>query len=183
MQITLSTIAVCLGSLLAIINLFGIVKPAEFGATVRKFPRSTGIGYFLVLLGTAWFVWNLKQESIADFESLKPALYALFIAVGVGTCLFVKDFIAIRGLAVVLLLVAKLMVDAGRPRLGESPWILVVQIWAYVFVVLGIWFTVSPWRMRDWLYWGTANEKRIRVGSSLRMAFGLLVAILGLTVF
>jgi hypothetical protein len=183
MQITLSTIAIFLGLLMAIINLFGVLKPAEFGVAVRKFPRATGVGYVLVLLGTAWFVWNLKQESISDFESLKPALFVLFIGVGLGTCIFVKDFIAVRGLAIVLLIMAKTMVDAGRPRLGETPWILVIQIWAYVFVVMGIWFTVSPWRMRDLLYWGTANEKRIRVGSVLRMAFGLLVAALGVTVF
>lgn len=183
MQPTLSSIAIFLGSVVALINLFGLVKPAEFGVAARKFPRSTGIGYILVLLGTAWFVWNLKQESIADFESLKPALFALFIAVGIGTCIFVKDFIAVRGLAVVLLLIAKMMVDAGRPRLGETPWILLMQAWAYVFVILGIWFTVSPWRMRDLLHWSTANEKRIRIASSLRFAFGLLVIVLGLTKF
>lgn len=183
MQMKLSTVAIFLGSLVALINLFGVLKPTQFGEALRKFPRSTNSGYLLMLLGTAWFVWNLKQESIADFESFKPYLYALFIAVGVGTCIFVKDFIAVRGFAIVLLLMAKIMVDAGRPRLGETPWVLVIQIWAYVFVVLGIWFTISPWRMRDLLNWGTANEKRIRVGSAVRMALGLFVASLGLTVF
>jgi hypothetical protein len=183
MQFPLSTIAIVLGFAVALINLYGVVRPNEFGVAIRKFPRSTGIGYVLVLLGTFWFVWNLKQESIADFESLKPALFALFIAVGIGTCIFVKDFIAIRGLAIVLLLLAKMMVDAGRPHLGDTHWVLVIQAWAYVFVVCGIWFTVSPWRMRDLLYWGTANEKRTRIGSGLRMAFGAFVAILGLTVF
>jgi len=183
MQMKLSTVAILLGSIVALINLYGLLKPAEFGVAVRKFPRSLPIGYVLMLLGTAWFVWNLKQESISDFEKLKPALYALFIAVGVGTCIFVKDFLAVRGLAVVLLLAAKLMVDAGRPRLGDTPFVLVIQAWAYFLVVIGIWFTISPWRMRDILNWGTANEQRIRVGSGLRMAFGLFVAILGLTVF
>lgn len=183
MQMQLSTVAIFLGSIVALINVFGLIKPVEFGAALRKFPRATNIGYALVLLGTALFVWNLRQESIADFESLKPALYALFIAVGVGTCIFVKDFIAVRGLAIVLLLMAKLMVDAGRPRLGETPFILVIQIWAYAFVVLGIWFTVSPWRLRDFLNWRTATTQRIRIGSALRVAFGVFVAILGLTVF
>ena len=149
----------------------------------RKIARSVPIGYLLVLSGTAWFVWNLKQESISDFESLKPILYGLFIAVGVGTCIFVKDFLAVRGLAIVMLLLAKLMVDTGRPRLGETPWVLVMQTWAYVLVVAGIWFTVSPWRMRDLLNWGTATEQRIRLTSGLRLAFGLLVVALGLTVF
>jgi len=183
MQIKLSTLAIFLGSLTALINLFGLLKPVDFGAALRKFPRSVPIGYLLVLSGTAWFVWNLKQESISDFESLKPILYGLFIAVGVGTCIFVKDFLAVRGLAIVMLLLAKLMVDTGRPRLGETPWVLVMQTWAYVLVVAGIWFTVSPWRMRDLLNWGTATEQRIRLTSGLRLAFGLLVVALGLTVF
>ena len=183
MHTNLSKIAVILGLCFAAVNLYGLIKPTAFGAAVRKFPRSTGIGYILVLFGTAWFVWNLKQESISDFESLKPVLFALFIAVGLGTCIFVKDFIAVRGLAIVFLLLAKLMVDAGRPHLGETHWVLVIQAWAYLLVVAGIWFTVSPWRLRDLLYWATGNEKRIRVGSGVRMAFGLFVAILGLTVF
>ena len=183
MQIKLSTLAIVLGSLTALINLFGLLRPADFGAALRKFPRSVPIGYLFVLSGTAWFVWNLKQESISDFESLKPILYGLFIAVGVGTCIFVKDFLSVRGLAILMLLVAKLMVDTGRPRLGETPWVIVMQTWAYVLVVAGIWFTVSPWRMRDLVNWATANEQRTRLTSGLRLAFGLLVVALGLTVF
>jgi hypothetical protein len=183
MHITLSAIAIVLGGLVAAINLFGVLKPAEFSIALRKFPRSTNIGYIFVLLGTAWFVWNLKGESIADFESLKPALYALFIAVGIGTCIFVKDFIAVRGLAILFLLLAKLMVDTGRPHLVQTHWVLVIQVWAYVLVVAGIWFTISPWKLRDLLNWDTSNPTRFRLISGLRLVFGLFVAVLGLTVF
>ena len=94
-----------------------------------------------------------------------------------------QDFLAVRGLAVVLLLLAKLMVDTGRPDLAQTHWVLVIQTWAYVLVVAGMWLTISPWRLRDLLDWGTANEKRIKVGCGLRLAFGLFVAVLGLTVF
>jgi hypothetical protein len=106
-----------------------------------------------------------------------------FAAVGVGACIFVQDFLAVRGLAVVLLLLGKLMVDTGRPHLGETPWVLVIQTWAYVLVVAGIWLTVSPWRLRDLLEWGTATEARVKIGSSVRLAFGLFVAVLGMTAF
>ncbi|MSR65940.1 MAG: hypothetical protein EXS24_01020 [Pedosphaera sp.] len=75
---------------------------------------------FLVLLCTAWFLRLVWLEPIADFASLKPYMMAVFAGVGVMTCFFVQDFIAIRGLAVVLLLLAELMVDTGRPHLGES---------------------------------------------------------------
>jgi hypothetical protein len=46
-----------------------------------------------------------------------------------------------------------------------------------------MWFTVSPFRLRDLLDWATANEKRVRIGSAIRLAFGLFVVVLGLTVF
>jgi len=37
--------------------------------------------------------------------------------------------------------------------------------------------------MRDLLEWGTRTDLRVRVGSAFRLAFGLLVLFLGLTVF
>jgi len=81
----------------------------------------------------------------------------------------------------VFLLLAKLIVDSGRPHLGDTPWVLVMQGWAYVMVLAGMWITISPWRLRDFLEWATSNERRIKMGCGIRLAFGLFVAILGLT--
>ena len=183
MTLKLSTLSVLLGLGLGLPQLYGLVQPAAFAAAVRKFPRSMPWGYALMLLGTVWFLWNLSQESISDFAAFKTPLLAGFAAVGLGACIFVQDFLAVRGLAVVLLLLAKLMVDTGRPHLAATPWVLVIQGWAYVLVLGGMWFTVSPWRLRDFLEWDTANEHRIKVGCGIRLAFGLFVAVLGLTKF
>lgn len=179
MTLKLSTLAIVLGLGMALPQMYGLAKPAAFAAGVRKFPRSIPWGVALMLLGTAWFLWNVQQESISDFAAYKTPLMIGFGAVGVCTCIYVQDFLAVRGLAVVSLLLGKLMVDTGRPSLTITPWVLVMQTWAYVMVVLGIWLTVSPWRLRDWLNWATANDTRIRVGSALRLAFGLFVAALG----
>lgn len=181
--IRLSTLAIVLGLGIGLPQIYGFMKPAAFAASVRKFPRSLPWGYALMVLGTAWFVYNLSQESIADFAAYKNILFAGFAAVGLGSCIYVQDFLAVRGLAVVFLLLAKLMVDTGRPQLSETPLVLVVQTWAYLLVIAGIWFTVSPWRLRDFLNWATATEKRIKIGCSIRLAFGLLVAVLGLAKF
>ena len=183
MTLNLSTLSILLGLGLGVPQLYGIMKPAAFAAAARKFPRSVPWGVVLMLLGTVWFVWNLSQESIADFADYKKYLFAGFVGVGLGACIFVQDFLAVRGLAIVLLLLAKLMVDTGRPALSQTHWALVIQTWAYVLVVAGIWLTISPWRLRDLLAWGSANETRIKVGCGLRLAFGLFVAALGLTVF
>jgi len=181
LALRLSTLAVLLGLGLGLPQIYGFVKPAAFAAAVRKFPRSLPWGYGLMLLGTAWFVYNLSQESISDFAAYKNILFAGFAAVGIGSCIYVQDFLAVRGLAVVFLLLAKLMVDTGRPHLAQSPLVLVIQVWAYLLVLAGIWLTVSPWRLRDLLNWATATEKRIKVGCGIRLAFGLLVALLGWT--
>jgi hypothetical protein len=183
MSFNLSTLAVVLGLGMGLPQIYGLLNPAAFGAAVRKFPRSVPWGYALMLLGTVWFLWNLSQEPISDFAAYKTPLLAAFAAVGLGTCVFVQDFLAARGLAVVFLLLAKLIVDSGRPHLGETSWVLVMQAWAYLMVIAGMWITISPWRLRDFLNWATSNEKRIKAGCSLRLAFGLFIAILGFTKF
>ncbi len=183
MSLKLSTLAVILGLGMGLPQIYGLVKPGAFATSVRKFPRSLPWGYALMIFGTVWFLWNLNQESIADFANYKTVLLGAFAGVGLGACVFVQDFLAVRGLAIVFMLLAKLMVDTGRPALTITPWVLVFQTWAYLLVVAGIWLTISPWRLRDLLIWATANEKRIKVGCGLRLAFGLFIAVLGVTKF
>lgn len=179
----LSMLSVLLGAALAAPQVYGLVKPAAFTATMRRFPRHVPLGIVLMLLGTAWFLWNVKIEPIADFARFKPQMMALFAAIGIGTCIYVQDYLAARGAAVLLLLIAKLMVDTGRPHLGETHWVLLIQTWAYVLVVGGIMFTLAPWRLRDLIEWSTATEQRVRLTCGVRLAFALLVLGLGLTTF
>lgn len=177
----LSTLSILLGLAVAVPNLIGIVKPAKYAEALRKFPRNTNLGYVLMIAATVWFVMLVRSENIADFEPMKPYLIGLFLAVGIGTCLFVKDFLAVRGAAILMLLLAKLMVDTGR--LVASEWRLVIIIWAYFLVIAGIMLTVSPWRLRDMINWGFADEKRTRTLSIIRCLFGFIVLLLGITVF
>jgi hypothetical protein len=183
MTLKLSTLSIIIGLAMALPQIYGLMKPKEFATSVRKFPRNVPVGIGLMLIATVWFLWILSREAVSDFKAYQNILFMLFAGVGVGSCIFVQDFIAVRGLAVLFLLLAKLMVDTGRPMLEKTHWTLVIQTWAYVLVLAGIWLTISPWRLRDLLNWATANENRIRIGSAIRLAFGLLVAVLGLTKF
>ena len=179
----LSLLSILLGVGMSVPQIYGLTKPVQFAAAARKFPRNLPAGIFLMLLGTVWFLWIVNAEPIADFSAFKPYMMAAFAAVGILSCIFIQDFLAVRGLAVVALLLGKLMVDTGRIHLGESPWVLVIQIWAYALVIAGICFTIWPWKLRDILNWATATESRVRIGSALRLAFAIFIVALGLTAF
>lgn len=178
---TLSTLCIALGLGVAVPQLYGLKNPARFGKTLREFPRNTAIGYVLMTIATVWFLWHVRQENIADFTPFKPLMYGGFALLGLGTCIFLKDFLAVRGLALVLMLLAKLVLDAQRWHPSEWRWVL--GVWAYAWIVAGIWFTISPWRCRDIIEWKTATEARVKLGCVLRLALGALVAVLGVTVF
>ena len=164
---------------MALPQIYGLLNPTGFAAAARKFPRNTPIGYVLIGIATVWFLYYLKQESVADFASMKPVLFVLFAAVGLGTCVFVQDFLPVRGLAVLLMLLAKLLVDSAR--WVDTEWRLVLTTLAYFWVVAGMWFTISPWRLRDILIWATASDARVRMGSMIRLGLAVLLVVLGLT--
>lgn len=179
----LSLLTILLGLGLGVPQVYGLVRPKQYAETLKKFPRNLPTGIALMLLGTAWFVWNVSIEPIADFSVFKPYMMVGFATVGVLSCIFVQDFLAVRGLAVVLLLLGKLMVDTGRPHLDASPFVLIIQAWAYVLIVAGIWFTITPWRLRDLVNFGLANDNRVRIGSAIRLGWALFILVLGLTAF
>lgn len=179
----LSLLAILLGAGFGLPQIYGLAYPQKFAESVRRFPRNLPAGIFLMLLGTGWFVWNVNSEPIADFAAYKTAMLAAFAAIGILSCLFVQDFLAVRGLAVVFLLLAKAMLDIGRPHLGESPWVLVIQVWAYLLILAGIWFTITPWKLRDFLNWMTATQARVKIGSAIRLSFAVFVLVLGATAF
>lgn len=114
----LSLLSVLLGVVVALPQIIGLMQPSRLAAAAKSFPRNLPIGILLMLLGTAWFVYNVSIEPMADFAAFKNYMMAGFAAVGVLSCVFVQDFLAVRGLAVILLLLGKLMVDTGRVHLG-----------------------------------------------------------------
>ena len=109
---------------MAVPQVYGLAKPAAFTAAARKFPRSLPAGFFLMGIATLWFLWLVKQEPIADFAAFKPHMMAIFAGIGVATCFFVQDFLAVRGLAVVLMLVRSEERRVGKEclRLCRSRW-------------------------------------------------------------
>jgi hypothetical protein len=177
----LTILATLLGLAYGVPQIYGLLKPAKFSEALRRFPRSEKWGFGLMSLGTLWFLYNLKMDDIADFAAFKPVMFVGFAVIGFGACAFVRDFLAVRGLAVVVLLLANLVLDTAC--WADTQWRLILSFWSYAWIILAIWFTISPWRLRDYITWLTASEGRLKLTCVLRLAFGVALVIVALTAY
>ena len=188
-QVSLANLSIVLGVFLAALSGYSLARPAAVGQAMRAFPRANAPGYVLILAATAWFLWNIQSEDMADYREIKHWFYIGFGAVGIGSCIYLRDFLAVRGLAVFMLLLAKLMLDTQRdymlaaPEAHMSEWGLVFAVWAYAIIFMCMWWVISPWRMRDLIEWMTAKPSRLVIKSWVRIALGILLIALGLIVF
>ena len=180
-KMTLSQLAILLGAGIAIPQVWALMKPAEASAALRKFPRSEAWGYLLMAIGAGWFLYRLNQEAIAEFAAYKSYMLLGFGAVAVAACFFVPDYLAVRGMCITTLMLCAFILS--KTRFVDTPWRLVLVVMAYVWIVAAMWWMISPWRCRDIIAWATATPQRLRAIAATRLAFGLLVIVLGVTAY
>jgi hypothetical protein len=170
---SLSLIALVLGVGCLIAHLVALARPAAAMAWLRGFPRNVPVGVALMLIGTVWFEWNLNNENLDDIAKFKTAMQAAFAVLGVASCFYVKDFLAVRGLCVVMLMAAWLVCDTARWH--PSLWRDAISGWAYVWALAGLWWSVQPWRARDAIQWVVATPGRFRTAALAGIFWGLFV--------
>ncbi len=180
-EVSLSTLSMILGGIALAGGAWGIAAREQALEFIKGFPRNENAGYFTILAAMVWFLLILKGESMSDFERYRLHFNAFILVTGIGACVYLKDFLAVRGSAVLMILLAKLIVDTARWH--ESDWRLVLVTMAYILVVKGMWFTASPWRMRDLIQYVTGDEGRFKKVCIARVIFGVLLVGLGVTVF
>ncbi|MGB0415314.1 MAG: hypothetical protein ACPGKS_00545 [Coraliomargarita sp.] len=140
---------------------------------VQAFPRSQPAAYLLLGVAAAWFlyyVWNLGP---ADFGQYRKILFVVFLATAVGSFYFVPDFLAVRGLAGLILLAAGALLEAAYMQDPQTRLFLVTFVYAAIVVALIL--GASPYKMRDFLGWLYQAESRPRIFGGVFAAYGLLL--------
>lgn len=176
-----SQITIVLGLIALAASIYGLLNQEKFKQWALSFPRSNVWGYFFMGVSTGWFLYNFSSENIADFERIKNLMLLLFLAVGVGAMLWVKDYLAVRGFSVFIILLAHTIVELSREV--PTQWRLVMVAISYAYVLFGIICTIKPYLMRDLIHWATNSSSRLKILLIIRGAIGVLLFILGLTQF
>ena len=94
--------------------------------------------------------------------------------------MFVPDFLAVRALGMLALLVAEPLLEAAFLREEQVRLLLVVLV--YVWIIAGMFWVGMPYTLRDQISWVSATEKRWRAAAFAGLAYGALLCAGGLLV-
>ena len=176
---TLSQVAVWLGFGSFLVHAWGCLNYEKAVAWWRRFPRSEPVGGLLLALATAWAAWLAGTMNLMEYTRFRPLFVLAAVGLGVTSWLYVREFIAVRALGVLLLLGANILLDACFLR--EDKLRLVVVAYAYVLVGKGMFMVGAPYLLRDAIDWSFANPFRGKVLLWLGLLFSL--GLLGLGIF
>lgn len=178
---TLPEVAAVLGLFYILSHGWALWRPDSARAFLLAAPRNTALGMFLLAAAVLWFAWVLSVAPLMEYEPQRSKFVGACLIGGAATGFYVREFLTVRALGALLLLLAELMLESAFLR--SDPGRLLVTITAYVYVVTGCFFVGSPYVMRDGLQWIYAKPGRARAAAAGGVAFGVLLLALGLFVY
>ena len=150
------------------------------GATARAFPRSRRAAWVLFGAGAAWFLYIVAHLTEADFGNYKVVLLIVFTAIAVLSFKHVPDFLAVRGLAVLILLAAGSFLSAAFMKFQYPQRLLMVTL-VYAGIIASLFLAGYPYRLRDFFDWLFARPERARTVGAICGVYGLILAIVSFT--
>ena len=176
---SLQSVAIVTGVILLLIGLPGILKPALLQSWLKRLPRSRVAGITLLTIALAWSIWLLATMEMGEFAGFRRPLL-IILPIGYFLVLrFVDEFLAVRALGMLCLLGAEPLLDAAFFR--DDPARLVITVFAYLLVIIGIIWVTMPYLMRDYLNWSAQSNGRWRFLHGLVTLYGAAVLILAFT--
>ncbi len=131
-------------------------------AALRTFRRSGFATAVLGLAAIAWFIgwlWFLPEPDLAGIN--RNLVLAVFSIASFATFKYLPDLLAVRALGVLMMFLARHVLDAGYTHLPYS--LLAASISYGLLVVPGLWWASSPPAFVRHCDWVLASTIRARV--------------------
>jgi hypothetical protein len=168
------------GLFLVILGFPLLLDISGVSAALKAIPRSPSAAWVFFGGGAVWFLDNIWHLSPADFGDFHVPLFLAFGAIAVLAFKCVPDFLAVRGVCVLVLLSAMPLLDAAYMEYDHPQRLFLVTL-VYVCIVLALWTGAQPWRVRDFFSWLFARPVRSRGFGGFLTAYGLLLCGLAFT--
>lgn len=168
------------GLLLILLGAPLLLNHSGYAAILKAFPRSTTASALFFGVGAAWFLYAIWHLSPADFGEYRTYLFIGFLLVAILSFKCVPDFLAVRGLATIVLMGAMPLLQAAYMEYDKPQRLLMVSA-VYAALAGAIWLGAQPWRLRDFFTWLFAQPRRSRgVGGALA-AYGVILSVVAFT--
>lgn len=174
--LTLTQVSLILGGFMVLLYGWCLWKPAQAREVLTAFPRHYPTGVVLSILALGWFLWLLTNMDLMEYTVHRPKFLIGFSALGIACIFYLKEFLAVRALAVILILFGKVLLDAAFLRDESSKFLITVL--AYLLVIKGMVYTAWPYLMRDGLAWVYAKDNRPKIMYISGLALGVTLLIL-----
>jgi hypothetical protein len=86
---------------------------------------------------------------------------------------FVDEFLAVRALGILFLLAAEPLLDAAFFRTESTK--LLVTVFAYLLIVIGLFWVTMPYLLRDQINWSARSNGRWRFTHGLVFLYGAAI--------
>jgi len=154
---------------------WALKNTATTQAFLKTFPRDYKWGVILLTIDFLWSEFALANMDMGEFFSMRDK-FMLIVAGGyVGVLIYVKEFLAVRALGSLMLLVAGPVLTAAflQPQVSR----LLIPILAYAWIIIGMFFIGMPFLMRDWVNTLIAKPQRWNLAVYSGIAYGVLLLV------
>ncbi|MBI2518033.1 MAG: hypothetical protein HYV95_14105 [Opitutae bacterium] len=162
------------GLALALVGALFLWNDPRVGSTAKALPRSSRGAWLFFGLGAMWFLWRISRLGEADlifFSNPWPVMVG-FAALAMLSLAYAPDFLAVRGLCILMLMVAEPLLYAAYMEWTHPQRLLMVTA-VYIGLALALYLAAAPYRMRDFFEWLFQRPARARLLGAIVLAYGL----------
>ena len=146
---------------------------AKTQAFLKAFPRTYSWGVILLTIDFIWSEFALVNMDMGEFFNMRDKFMMIVAGGYIAVLIYVKEFLAVRALGALLLLVAGPVLTAAflQPQTSR----LLLPILAYVWIIVGMFFIGMPFLMRDWVNTLISKPQRWNLAVYSGIAYGIVL--------
>jgi hypothetical protein len=154
---------------------WALKNTAKTQAFLKAFPRDYKWGVILLTIDFLWAEFALANMDMGEFFTMRDKFMYIVAGGYVAVLIYVKEFLAVRALGSLLLLVAGPVLTAAflQPQVSR----LLLPIIAYVWIIIGMFFVGMPFLMRDWVNALLAKPQRWNLAVYSGIAYGVVLLV------
>lgn len=159
-------------------HVWAMKNAAKTQAFLKTFPRNYPWGVILLTIDMIWGVFALSNMDMGEFFNMRRTFIMVTVGGYVAVLIYVKEFLAVRALGALMLLVAGPVLTAAylQPQVSR----LLLPVLSYVWIIVGMYFIGMPFLMRDAVNWLLAKPQRWNLAIWSGIGYGAVLLLAAL---